>query len=261
MQYEFYIDAFVMTNGLMDFLVLMFTDEILHRKARLGALFLASVLGAVVSAVFFLWMSDYLLYQMVIHFILNPLMLVFAFGEKKGKRLLEDWIISYLAMILLGGAMQWLYYGIGRGQHFVLCLLGVLTIGVFGLCVVERYRRIEGKVYEVKICQDDRELEVAAYYDSGNLLTDPYVKEPVQIIDEEMIRPLMEEKQMRKRLIPFHSLGKENGWIAVITAEKMIIRKRKEQIEVCPVVLGLGRKELFSGTGYHMLLNEKNLRG
>jgi len=41
----------------------------------------------------------------------------------------------------------------------------------------------------------------------------------------------------------------------------MIIRKRKEQIEVCPVVLGLGRKELFSGTGYHMLLNEKNLRG
>ena len=76
-----------------------------------------------------------------------------------------------------------------------------------------------------------------------------------------MIRPLMEEKQMRKRLIPFHSLGKENGWIAVITAEKMIIRKRKEQIEVCPVVLGLGRKELFSGTGYHMLLNEKNLRG
>lgn len=261
MQYEFYIDAFVMTNGLMDFLVLMFTDEILHRKARLGVLFLASVLGAVVSAVLFLWMSDYLLYQMVIHFILNPLMLVFAFGEKKGKRLLEDWIISYLAMILLGGAMQWLYYGIGRGQHFVLCLLGVLTIGVFGLCAVERYRRIEGKVYEVKICQDDRELEVAAYYDSGNLLTDPYVKEPVQIIDEEMIRPLMEEKQMRKRLIPFHSLGKENGWIAVITAEKMIIRKRKEQIEVCPVVLGLGRKELFSGTGYHMLLNEKNLRG
>ena len=246
MQYEFYIDAFVMTNGLMDFLVLMFTDEILHRKARLGVLFLASVLGAVVSAVLFLWMSDYLLYQMVIHFILNPLMLVFAFGEKKGKRLLEDWIISY---------------GIGRGRHFVLCLLAVLTIGVFGLCVVERYRRIEGKVYEVKICQDDRELEVAAYYDSGNLLTDPYVKEPVQIIDEEMIRPLMEEKQMRKRLIPFHSLGKENGWITVITAEKMIIRKRKEQIEVCPVVLGLGRKELFSGTGYHMLLNEKNLRG
>ena len=90
MQYEFYIDAFVVTNGLMDFLVLMFTDEILHRKARLGVLFLASVLGAVVSAVLFLWMSDYLLYQMVIHFILNPLMLVFAFGEKKGKRLLED---------------------------------------------------------------------------------------------------------------------------------------------------------------------------
>ena len=28
MQYEFYIDAFVVTNGLMDFLVLMFTDEI-----------------------------------------------------------------------------------------------------------------------------------------------------------------------------------------------------------------------------------------
>ena len=82
MQYEFYIDAFVMTNGLMDFLVLMFTDEILHRKARLGVLFLASVLGAVVSAVLFLWMSDYLLYQMVIHFILNPLMLVFAFGKE-----------------------------------------------------------------------------------------------------------------------------------------------------------------------------------
>ena len=150
-------------------------------------------------------------------------------------------------MILLGGAMQWLYYGIGRGRHFVLCLLCVLTIGVFGLCVVERYRRIEGKVYEVKICQDDRELEVAAYYDSGNLLTDPYVKEPVQIIDEEMIRPLMEEKQMRKRLIPFHSLGKENGWIAVITAVKNDNPQKKGADRGVPGGPGTGKKGTFFG--------------
>ncbi len=261
MKYELYIDVFVMTNGLMDFLVLMFTDEILHRKARLGAMLFASVVSSFVGVILFLCMSDYLLYQMVIHFLVNPLMLFLAFREKRPKRLLEDWFICYLTMLLLGGAMQWLYIGLGRGQHFVLCLLFVLTTGLFVLCLAERYRRIEEKVYEVKICQEDRELELPAYYDSGNLLMDPYVKEPVQIIDEELLRPLMEEKQMHARLIPFHSLGEENGLIEVVTAEKMIICKRKELIEVCPVVLGLGRKELFPDAGYRMLLNERNLRG
>ena len=168
-------------------------------------------------------------------------------NELKGKRLLEDWIISYLAMILLGGAMQPLYHGIGRGQHFVLCLLGVLTIGVFGLCVVERYRRIEGKVYEVKICQDDRELEVAAYYDSGNLLTDPYVKEPVQIIDEEMIRPLMEEKQMRKQADPVSFTGKRKRMDRCDYRRKNDNPQKKGADRGVPGGPGTGKKGTFFG--------------
>lgn len=261
MKYELYIDVFAMTNGLMDLLALMFTDEILHRRAGMCSMFLASVVSAVLSVVLFLGMSDYLAYQMVVHFLLNPFMLFLTFRGKGIKRLLEEWIICYLVMLLLGGAMQWLYIGLGRGQHFVLYLLLTLTAGVFVLCLIERYRRIEKKVYEVKICQEGRELELLAYYDSGNLLVDPYVKEPVQIIDEGLIRPFLETQTVHARLIPFHSLGRENGLIEVITAEKMLIRKRRGQIEVKPVILGLGRKELFQDAGYRMLLNEKILRG
>lgn len=260
MKYELYIDVFIMTNGLMDFLVLMLTNEILHRRAGLLSMFLVSLGSAFVSALLFLKMSDYLWYQLTIHFLVNPLMLLWAFRGKGIKRLAEEWVICYLVMFLLGGSMQWLYLGMGKGQYFILCLLAVLTIGVFALCFLERYRRIEEKVYEVKICQEGKELELRAYYDSGNLLMDPFFQEPVQIMDEALINQIM-GKNIHARLIPFTSLGRENGIIKVVTAEKMVVYKRKEQIEVKPVILGLGRKELFQDAGYQMLLNEKILRG
>ena len=260
MRYELYIDVFIMTNGLMDFLVLMLTNEILHRRAGLLSMFLASLGAAIISALLFLKMSDYLWYQLTIHFLVNPVMLFYVFRGKGIKRLAEEWIICYLVMFLLGGSMQWLYLGLGKRQHFILWLLVALTIGVFVLCCLERYRRIEEKVYEVKICQEGKELELRAYCDSGTLLIDPFFREPVQIMDEALIGQIMDPK-MHARLIPFCSLGRENGVIKVVTAEKMVVYKRKEQIEVKPVVLGLGRKELFQNAGYQMLLNEKILRG
>lgn len=260
MKYEIYIDVFILTNCLMDFLALWITKEVMHRRAKTVRLLLGSFFAAIASALLFLVMADYIIYQIIMHFMINPLMLLFCFQTKEKRHFLEEWAVCYLVVLLLGGIMQWLYAGAAGQQHFVLCVFLAFLAGIFMLCMVEKHRKIEQKVYPVKIYNGGKELNLRAYYDSGNLLMDPFFHEPVSIIDEESIHLLMNEN-MPVRLIPFHSLGRENGMIQVVTLEEMLIYKRKEQIRIKPVILGIGRKELFQDAGYQMLLNEKMLRG
>ena len=259
MKYELYIDTFVMTNFWMDFVALFITKEITRKKVGAVRLLVGAFVSSLVSAVLFLVLNDYVFYAILIHFVVNPCMLYFVFREKEKKLFLGEWAITYLAILFLGGIMQWLYVVLAKYHHFALCFMIATMLGVVVLCFLEKKRTIGENVYQVKIKNKERELNLTAYYDSGNLLMDPFFHEPVSIIDEESICQVTEE-HMPVRLIPFCSLGEENGIIKVLTLEEMRIYRKQGELVIKPVILGIGKKELFQGAGYNLLLNEKMMR-
>lgn len=259
MKYELYIDVFFLTNCFVDFIALMFTKEILHKKTGNFRLFLGSMIASGISLGLFLFLSSYSLYQLLIHFVLNPLMLLFCFKIQEKRAFLEEWAISYMVLLLLGGIMQWLYVEVFGQRYFLLC------IGVSGLiflvfsCFFEHWRRITGKIYPVKILHEGKEIRLWGYYDSGNLLTDPFLKEPVSIASRKEIVSIL-PRDIKIRLVPFSSLGAENGLIPVCTVEKMIVYQGKKEIVITPAVFGIAREELFQDLSYQVILNEKILR-
>ena len=82
-------------------------------------------------------------------------------------------------------------------------------------------------------------------------MTDPFLKEPVSIASRKEIVSIL-PRDIKIRLVPFSSLGAENGLIPVCTVEKEIV--------ITPAVFGIAREELFQDLSYQVILNEKILR-
>ena len=86
MNYGFYADVFFLTNFYLDFLAVYAVGEVLQQKRRLPRAALCCALSSLAGCVLFLTLSDYDLYVLCIHFIVNPVMTVCCFfpaGKKK----------------------------------------------------------------------------------------------------------------------------------------------------------------------------------
>lgn len=255
MKYEIYIDVFILMNFAMDLLALILTNIFLNRRKNFKTLILASVLGAIIGALLFLKMDNYMLYVTCIHFCINPIMLYIAFREKNRKEFLEDWVVCYIVVILSGGVMQWLYVSMFHNKNLLLCVgitfgIGLLTIGIW-----EKQMVIGRRIYDVKIIQGQVEICLKAYYDTGNILMDPFMNEPVSMISKEMLEKITNENMLPFRLIPFHSVGAEHGLIEAVTLDEMHIYRKKNVVKIRPAVLGIAQNTLFEQTNYQMILN------
>ena len=117
------------------------------------------------------------------------------------------------------------------------------------------------KIYPIEIEQDGRSVSLKGYWDSGNLLMDPFVLEPVQIIGKHTVEQLFGEELPPVRLIPFRTLGNENGLLPVCTAQRMYIYEGTQKKEIVPVVLGMADKDLLDGKEYDVILQTSMIGG
>lgn len=255
MEYEIYIDVFALTSFGMDLLALFLTDVFLGRERGIKKLVFPSVLGTGVGILLFFLLHDYGLYTLLIHFLVNPCMVWLAFQERSKRRYLEDWGVTYLVVLLAGGIMQWSYQTMFHGKYRMLSMLFTIALGIFSAGFWKYHTEVGKRIYEIQLFAKGENIRLRAYYDTGNLLVDPYVKEPVSIVGEQAIKELLKQKKLPGRLITYSSLGADQGMIEAYTLEKMLIYKGKRVIVVEPVIIGVANDQLFSHGEYQMILN------
>ena len=151
--------------------------------------------------------------------------------------------------------MQWLNKSLFYGQHFYLAM--VLTAGIaVSASIIWRSRKERSRhLYQVRLCYHEHELLLEAYYDTGNLLIDPYVGKPVSIIVKELLMPIFREDEPVVRLLPFSSMGEKNGLVEALTVEELYIKEGKKERQILQAVIALGSPSLFQKKEYQMILN------
>lgn len=255
MEYEIYIDVFALTSFGMDLLALFLTDVFLGRERGVKKLMFPSVLGTGVGILLFFLLNDYGLYAILIHFLINPCMVWLAFKEQSKRRFLEDWGVTYLIVLLAGGIMQWSYHTLFHGKYRMVSMLLTILLGLLAAGFWRYHTAVGQRIYEIQLFARGETMKMQAYYDTGNLLVDPYVKEPVSIVAEHAVRELLKQKALPGRLITYSSLGENHGMIEAYTLEKMLIYKGKHVVVVEPVIIGVANDQLFSHGEYQMILN------
>ena len=133
---------------------------------------------------------------------------------------------------------------------------------------------------------NNNEITTKALIDTGNMLKDPISKMPVIIVDKEVIRNILpdvildnlekiiggdapkeiyEDENLqyitRFRLIPFSSIGKQNGMLLGFKANKIEIEQNEEKINVENVVVGIYNNKLSKKNQYFALIGLDLLEG
>lgn len=144
------------------------------------------------------------------------------------------------------------------------------------------HKRLSQSVFlvPVKVLFEGSEVEVQALIDTGNRLQDPLSRTPVVIVEygaiKEMfaveIRRAFEHSpdldlmlildsiyqtswSTRFRVIPFTSLGRENGILVGFKPDKIEIFNEGVQVSTSNVIVGIYRQELSPEGGYRALLH------
>lgn len=287
-----YIDVIFLENIIMNSIILYATSIILKIKVKKIRLILSSIIGAIYSII--LYISEMQLYNSIISkIILSIIMVYVAFNSQNIKKLCKQIIIFYLTSFVFGGvALYFINFinpqdiliknGIIASQY----VLQVILLGAIVAFIVIKisFRIIKTKINpkdmycNVKIKINGKLIETKAMIDTGNLVKEPITNTPVIIVErsilydtlpkeilnnlenilsgnlDEIPKEIQQNYISKLKCIPFSSLGKQNGMLVGIRADKIEIVKEDENKNSNDVIVGIYDKSLTKRGEYRALI-------
>ena len=287
-----YIDVVLIENLLMNYIILFATGVILKIKIKHIRLILASLVGAIYTIIAYI--SALRIYSNIfLKFILSLIIIYIAFNPKSVKKLFKFTLIFYLTSFVFGGAAFALIYivkpqDILRNNGLVLNTNSLKTIFISAIIafaiIIIVFKLVKNKISakdmycNIKIILNQKEIETKAMIDTGNFLREPITNTPVIVVEHTLLYDCMpkeilnhletilggdfseipdkvrEEYISRLKVIPFSSLGKQNGMLLGIKADKVIIKSDEEEKENDNVIIGIYNKFLTKRGEYRALL-------
>ena len=291
-----YLDLILLENIMMNYIIILATGMICRVNIKHIRIFLSSVLGAVYAILTYI-LNIQIYTSQITKIIVSICMTYIAFNSNNIKTISKQLIIFYLTSFCFGGAAYYLLYNIRPNQIQSLngILVGTYPIkiavlgGILGFFVINiSFKIVKSKLtkkdmlYDVEIFYKENKCSIKVILDTGNLLTDPITQTPVLIVEAQKLKNIIPEKilnniedviynsnfeeideeiKTRCNIIPFSSIGKNNGiiigfrpdYIKIYTNEGEEIRKK--------VIVGIhnnkiSKNGLYSGLIGLNLLNE-----
>ncbi len=286
-----YIDIVLIENLIMNYIILFTTAVVLKIKVNHIRLILASLLGAGYSIIAYMGIKVYS--SIILKIILSVLIIYIAFNPQNIKKMCKDLLLFYLVSFVFGGAAFALIYII-KPQNILMkngLFLGTYTLktvmlgAVVAFCIIiGAFAIIKNKISkkdmfcEIEILINQKKIKTKAMIDTGNMLKEPITNVPVIVVEhillyscmpKEILNNLKEimggdfknipcdiqEKYISKlKLIPFSSLGKQNGMLIGIRPEYVkVITDEQEKINK-NVIIGIYEKSLTKKGEYQALI-------
>lgn len=287
-----YIDVIFFENLIMNCIILYATSIILKIKVKVIRLLISSAIGALYAII--LYISKMSIYNSLISkTILAVIMLYIAFKPQNIKKLCKEILIFYLTSFVFGGVALYLIYFINPKQisikNGMFAGENVLKIIILGGIVAFIVIKISFKIIKTKMNSKDMSCDIhiqigdkyirtKAMLDTGNLVKEPITNTPVIIVESSLLYDILpkeilnnldnilkgdltnipeeiQEQYLPKlRCIPFSSLGKQNGMLLGIRAEKLEVSKDDEVKVTKNIIVGIYEKSLTKRGEYRALI-------
>lgn len=269
-----YLDVLFGINLLMDLIVLYLVNKICKFAATFLRILLSATLGAVWSVIVAVSPNGINSFMLICTYVfISFLMIKICAFKRRLSELLKGVITLYGVTFVLAGAMHMLYYYTYAGYFIKTVILKdsslLLFVGISLLLmylVYVQYMRVkiyESKKCSVRICVGECEIMLSGLVDTGNVLKDPYSRKPISIAQkrslQNVLKGINDYEKVKYHMVPFQSLGCENGLLEVITADIVYIYKDKKEIKITEALIGLTDIELSTDKAYQMLINPEVL--
>lgn len=280
-----YIDIILLENLCMNYIILFATAYIMKIKISHIRIIASSSIGAVYSIM--LYMQILPIYSSIfMKIILSVVMVYISYAPKSVKIAIKQLIIFYLISFAFGGCAFALLYFVKPQDIFIkngvyigtyplkIALLGGIVgfvITYIAFKIIKNKATKEEMIYKLKIKINDKTVEVNALLDTGNKLKDPITLAPVIVIEKQKLynflpeeilenidkiiggdsNKLIEEniKYMSKfRVIPYNSIGKQNGLMLGFKADEVKIIIDEEERTIKNTIIGIFNQSFNSQT-------------
>lgn len=277
-----YIDIYFLINWTMDMILIILTGHVRKSKPALFRYCGAATFGAV-------WSLVPVIIPYIPHWIFVPISYIvvcifmcrIAYPVKGIKQIVWAVCVLYLTTWGMGGILNFLYFRTEGGVWLKDALYGEYAVpGIWWLLICAAivggvwilawnwYQYMGGNrkiIYPVEIQLGEKSIKVNALLDTGNRL---YTSggTPVSIMDHGLAEKWLGEQEVKKidcrleggipySLIPYQSIGKEQGFIPVIRAERMIIHKGTVDETVVTPAIGISESCFSMGKEYQIILH------
>lgn len=287
-----YIDVVFIENLIMNYIILFATSIIIKIKVKHIRLILASILGAIYSII--AYMSILEMYSSVIlKIILSVIIVYIAYNPQNVKNMWKYLVIFYMTSFVFGGAAFALIY-IVKPQDILMkngLFLGtyplktiILGTIVAFVVIVTSFKLVKSKISKkdmfctIKININKVEIETKAMIDTGNLLKEPISNTPVIVVEHTLLYDCMPKEILdnlenilggdfeniseevknkyisKLKVIPFSSLGKQNGMLIGIKPEEVTVINDENENKINNVIIGIYNKSLTKRGEYRALI-------
>lgn len=151
---------------------------------------------------------------------------------------------------------------------------------MFGFIIITTaFKNIKGKLSKkdmfcnIKININSNTIYTKAIIDTGNFLREPITKIPVVVVEKEVLKGVIPEEILNNlsniiegkeielgkyaskiRLIPFMSLGKENGMLIGIKADGITVNIQEDKLFIKNIIIGIYDGSLSKTGKYKALI-------
>ena len=283
----------------MNYIILFATYVIIKPKTKHPQIrmILSSLLGSIYAIIVYLnILSIYT--NLLAKITLSVVMVYIAFAPPNVKQLLKQILIFYLVSFIFGGCTFALIYflkpenvemknGVFVGMYPIRVglIAGVIAFIITQIAFKINKSKLNNKntFIEIELYNKNKMTKARALLDSGNMLKEPISKKPVivvekttlsKIIPEEVLDYIekivggddqekneMQEYLSKIRMVPFMSLGKENGMLIGIRLDKIKINTEDIRLEKENIIAGIYEKKLTKDNKYNALIGLNLLEG
>lgn len=294
MENYIYGDVVLLENFIMNFIILWCTARLLKYKRSWLWLALAALLGAFYALCSY-FPDYHVFFTPFMKVLFSLLIITLAYWPRHIREFAKLTAVFYIISFVFGGAafgffyflngLKYISYGAFYIKDFpVKTLIASVIIAFivvkYGWEFVQYRIKRERIITELNICLDNKQAAIMALVDTGNSLNEPITKAPVMVVEYTSIRELLPQNIQeifekdhendftliarimsdstlvtRFRVIPFKSLGKENGMLLGFKPDEVQLVENNKQQSIKNIIVGIYSKKLSNSGEYSALIH------
>ena len=240
-----YLDIVLFENIILNYIILLSTAIISKAKISTLKIFMSSLIGGIFSILNYIVNIDNIC-GVILKIGISIIMILITFQDYKLKKFIKELMFFYLTSFTFGGIAFMLLFFISpnnlimENNHFIGTYpikIAVLSGGV-GFIIITVIAEIiksninkKSMICDLEIFYDGKYKKLKTMLDTGNLLKEPISKADVVIVEKDSLEGIISNDILKNikhilkgkwiesdnihsykfKLIPFSSLGNENG--------------------------------------------------
>lgn len=287
-----YIDIILVENLIMNYVILLATGIVAKIQIKHIRLIIASLLGAIYTVISYMKVLE-IYSNFLLKLLLSIIIIYIAYNPQRMRKMWKMLLIFYMVSFVFGGAAFALIYFV-KPQDIIMkngLFLGTYPLKTVILGAIVAFSLIIGtfKILKSKLSKKDiicnieinlnnTKIETNALIDTGNMLKEPFSNTPVVVIEKTLLYDcipkeilnhldeiiggdfknipdkIQEEYISKLKLIPFSSLGKQNGMLLGIKPQYIKIINEEEIKTKENVILGIYQQSLTKKGEYQAII-------